>query len=216
MCNFFSAFIVYVIDKDDDGRKQILTLSDLLCHCGINCIIDQYHCNDNILSWPQWVSKQIKSCISEEGYILLECSQVMFKRLYTDVNSTIKMVAGQIECLTFSYHLRKNTGRFIPFCIDGVSLTVIPPILSEKTHYNFPFSKLPQKFLSGSKYAYPNYTQEDVQQLLANPDFASLRSLVATLTKQQEIYRPSICKTSKGLFGLCIHNICMPYVLITL
>ena len=155
MCNkdificvqFLSAFIVYVIDKDDEGRKQILMLSDLLCCCGIDCIIDQYHCNDNILSWPQWVSQQIESCISEEGYILLECLQVMFNILDSNsINPPIKMIAGHIDCQTLRYHLHSKAESFLPFCIDGVSSTVIPHILSERTLYNFPYSKIPQNF----------------------------------------------------------------------
>ena len=174
-------------------------LSDLLCYCGIDCVIDQYHCNDNILNWPQWVSEQIDSCIAEEGYILLECSQVMSTLLKS--NSCIKMIFGHIHCQTFQCYLHNKTKYFLPFCIDGISSSVIPFVLSERTSYNFPFSKLPQNFFSGSKDSSPNITQEDVEQLLANDDFASLKNLVATLTKQEEICQPTVCKTGKGFLS---------------
>ena len=195
---------MYIIDKHDAGRKQILMLSDLLCCCGIDCIIDQYHGNDNILSWPQWVSDQIESCISEEGYILLECSQLMFDTLRSFDNPRITMIAGHIYCQSFRYYLNTKAQYILPFCIDGVSSNVVPRILSERTLYNFPYSKLPQKFFSGLRNLSPNLTQEDVEQLFANDDFASLRSLVATLTKQQEIPRLTVHNASKELL-CCIY-----------
>ena len=178
-------------------------LSDLLCCCGIDCVIDQYHGNDNILSWDQWVSKQIESCISEEGYILLECSQMMFNLLQSvSDNPRIEMAVGHIYCQTFKYYLHNKTKYFLPFCINGISSSVIPYILSERRTYNFPFRKLPQIFFSGSKDSSPSFSQEDAEQLLANDDFASLKNLVATLTKQEEICQPTISKTGKGFLSL--------------
>ena len=187
-------------------------LSDLLCCFGINCIIDQYHRYDNILSWPQWVSEQIESCISEEGYILLECSQLMFNILSSSDNPPITMIAGYIYCQSFKHYLHTKAQYFIPFCIDGVSSTVIPHILSERTFYDFPFSKLPQ-FFSEPKSLPPSFTQDDVKQLLANDHFASLRSLVATLTTQQEICQPTVCKASKRLLDMYLVS---AYVLIAI
>lgn len=194
---FYLAFIVYFINENDVDRNKILTLSDLLCCCGVDCIIDQYHSNDNILSWPQWMSDQIERCISEEGYILLECSQIMFSVLKNSDNSPIRMTYGYIDCQTFKYFLRNKAKNILPICIDNVSSDFIPYNLSERIPYYFPFSKLPQKFTSGSKVSFPNFDHKDVEQLLANPDFASLRSLVATLIKQQEICRPPVCQPSK-------------------
>ena len=107
------------------------------------------------------------------------------------------MTKGHIYCQAFRYYLYHNSQNILPFCIDDTSSDFIPRILLERTHYNFPFSKLPQKFTSGSKVSFPNFDHKDVEQLLANPDFASLRSLVATLIKQQEICRPPVCQPSK-------------------
>ena len=199
---FYLAFIVYFINENDVDRNKILTLSDLLCCCGVDCIIDQYHSNDNILSWPQWMSDQIERCISEEGYILLECSQIMFSVLKNSDNSPIRMTYGYIDCQTFKYFLRNKAKNILPICIDNVSSDFIPYNLSERIPYYFPFSKLPQKFISESNKDLPNYTQEEIKQLLAHPDFASLKSLVATLTGQQEICQPNVYRIGKQLYSV--------------
>ena len=112
-------------------------------------------------------------------------------------NPRINMTVGHIYCQTFKYYLHTKTKYFLPFCINGVSSNLIPYILSKRRTYDFPFSKLPQLFFSGSKDSSPNFTQEDAEQLLANDDFASLKNLVATLTKQEEIWQ-----LSKGFLSL--------------
>ena len=186
---FSLAFIVYLINQTDHNRKQILILSQILCCCGIDCNMDQYHSTENIISWPLWVSQQIDNCISKGGYILLECSRMMYNILCSSYNPPIKMVAGHIDCQNIRHYLHHNTKSVLPFFIDEVSSCFIPQSLSEKTFYNFPFRKLPKIFTSESS---QNLTEENVQELLANPDFTSLRSLVATMTKQQEICQPHI------------------------
>ena len=201
---------MYLINKSDHNRRQILILSDILCCYGIDCNIDQYHSTKDIISWPQWVSQQIDKCIAEGGYILLECSQVMCNILGNPDNPPIKMVAGHIDCQTIRCYLHHKTKNFLPFFIDEVSSDLIPSSLSERTPYCFPFSKLPKVFTSDS---YPNFTKEDAEQLIVNPDFTSLRSLVAMVTKQQEICQPNIGSLGKKLmyFGL-ISMLCMYFI----
>jgi len=187
-----------VINKDDN-RRQILILSNLLNLCGIDCIIDQYYRTDgSIINWSDWVSTQMDSCISGGGYILLECSQNMYDLLERNSgNCRIEMADGHIFSQSFKYYLQHNVKSFLPFKIDDDSSSCIPHSLSERTLYHFPFSKLPQKFTCESGDSSCNLTPDDVVQLLDNPNFDSLRNLVATLTKQQEIPKPNLCQTSK-------------------
>ena len=209
---FSIAFIVYLANKTDLGRKQVLILSNILRLCGIKCKIDQYYKNDIILSWPQWVSHKIDKCISKKGYILLEISQTMYDILNNPDNPLVTMVDGFIDCQGIRHYLQNNTSHFVPFYIDEVpsctphGLSAITPhSLSAMTVYNFPFSKLPKLFTSDS---FPNFNQKDVHQLLDSPDFASLRSLVAKLNKQQEIPPPDIQPYSENL---CISTVAILY-----
>ena len=198
---FLSTFILYANKEVDSDRMDILFLSNLLCHCGVDCTIDQYNRNKHVLDWGKWVSDQIDSCISHKGHVLLECSQNMLTSLEVkDHNQSIQMVDAHVDCLTLRHYITKHADRFIPFKIDDTSLDFIPSSLSSKSIYHFPISQLPKgcitTVLSGQK------NLSDFQ-ILDNPHFASLRSLVATLTGQQEIPKPVIGKTCKKCFVVC-------------
>ena len=195
---FLSAFILYANKEVDSDRMDILFLSNLLCHCGVDCTIDHYNRNKHVLDWGKWVSDQIDSCISQKGYVLLECSQSMLTSLeVTDRNQNIQMADAHVDCLTLRHYITKHADRFIPFKIDDTSLDFVPSSLSSKSIYHFPISQLPRDcittVLSGQK------SVSDFQ-ILDNPHFVSLRSLVATLTGQQEIPKPVIGKPCKKCF----------------
>ena len=200
MCMLYYSlvFIVYLVDKAVNAEKKIQILSKILHYCGIDCNIDQYFKSENILSWPQWISQQIESCIFKGGYILLECSEMMFNILKSSHNPTIEMAAGNIDGQTIGHHIRQSTNSFLPFCIDEDSSRFVPASLSGKAFYIFLYSKLPELFISG------DFTQDDViQLLLTNPDFNSLNRLVATVTNQQVIIKPVIKPIGKTLTLLC-------------
>ena len=183
-CTALSAFIVYAKEEYDLYGEQVLQLSNLLNDCGINCDIDLYHINDNIPDWSFWVGKSVEYCIaSERSHVILVCSPTMITTLEErSDNARVEMVGGYIDRLALRHYLEEGAQKFVPLFINDDSLTgCVPASLSGKTCYNFPCDKLTEM---------PENTT--AKQILDHPDFASLRSLVATLTKQQEIPSPVV------------------------
>lgn len=188
------AFVIYIYKEIDPDGKQCLVLSNLLCNCGIDCDIDQYYRNHDILDWVKWVSERINVCISKKGYILLECSQAMYTSLEdTKDNHRIQMAVAHVDCFTLRNFIRKHTDRFIPFYTDKKSCDYIPHCLSLKAIYHLPINLLPKNF------ALEILDQRNELDLtiLESPDFAAFKRLVATLTGQQEIPKPAIGKPCK-------------------
>lgn len=186
-----SAFILYAKEDYDAYGEQVLQLSNLLNNCGVHCDIDLYHLNDNIPDWSFWVGKNLEYCIaSENSHIILVCSSTMITTLEErSDNARVEMVGGYIDRLTLRHYLEKGAQQFLPIFINDDSLTdCVPPSLSGRTCYYFPYDKL-TKIPENST----------AKQILDHPDFASLRSLVATLTKQQEILSPPV-----GTGKLCV------------
>ena len=195
---FLSAFILYANKEADSDRMDILFLSNLLRHYGVDCTIDQYNRNKHVLDWGKWVSDQINSCVSHKGYVLLECSQCMHISLeVTDHNQNIRMVDAHVDCLTLRHYITKHADRFIPFKTDDTSLDFVPASLSSRSVYHFPISQLPKDCITTVLSGQKNISDF---QILDNPDFASFRCLVATLTGQQEIPKPVIGKPCKKYF----------------
>ena len=179
----FSAFILYSKEENDPHGDQVLCLSNLLCNCGINCDIDLNHTNDKILNWSFWVGKSLEYHItSYYSYVILVCSPIMISTLVQrNDDARLQMVAGYIDCLTLRHYLQEGAHKFLPLFINNPSEEYVPPSLSGKTCYYFPYDKLIEMPENVS-----------AQQVLDHPDFTSLRSLVATLTGQQEIPPPHL------------------------
>ena len=173
-----TAFIVYTKEEDDPDGDQVLCLSNLLIRCGISCDIDLYHTNDNILDWSSWVENNLKQC----SFIILVCSPTMYSVLVERNDSArVEMVAAYINRLILRQYLDQGVQKFLPVCTDKPSANFIPQILAGKTCYHFPYKLLSQ---------IPEGTT--AHEVLDYPNFALLRSLVATLTGQQVTLRPSI------------------------
>jgi len=173
---------MYAKEQDDPHGDKVLSLSDLLIKCGIDCTIDHYHANENIPNWSFWVQSQIEFFLAaKDGYILLICSEKMFELLnYTTDNIRIKMVHAHIDQLTLKIFLEGYTVKFLPVVIDEYQKNVIPLCLQGTTTFVFPYTHL------------INDTNDtDHQSILELPEFLSVRNLVATLSKQQEIPRPT-------------------------
>ena len=190
---------MYANKQSDLDRQDILLLSDLLCHNGVDCTIDQYHSSSIVIDWDKWVSHQIDFCISQNGYVLLECSESMYSSLeVVDCNRKIQMAAAHVYSLTLLEYIRKSTDRFIPFYIDDTLSELTPKLLSSKSIYRFPFSQLTQDLLGREQMSVLDY------ETFCSPAFDSLRSLVATLTGQAETPKPKVGKPRKQRFVLCI------------
>ena len=175
---------MYAKEENDPDGDQVLCLSNLLIRCGISCDIDLYHTSDNILDWSSWVENNLKLHIASQfSFIILVCSPTMFSALVErNDNARVEMAAAYIDRLTLKQYLQQGVQRFLPLCINDTSANCIPPNLSGKTLYYFPYNKLLSEIPEGTT----------APEVLDHPDFASLRSLVATLTGQQETAIPSI------------------------
>ena len=169
---------MYAKEDHDPNGDQVLMLSDVLRHAGVDCDIDLYHINENIQDWSHWTSLSIHYCVAKKDYILLVCSPRMIALLEeTGGNPRINMCAGYIDRLTLRNLIQQHTNSFVPLIDPSVS-NVVPPVLSGKTTYHLSFSRMPQNI--------------SIDRLLDHPDFTSLRSLVATLSGQQENPPPDV------------------------
>ena len=175
---------MYAKEENDPGGDQVLCLSNLLSSCGISCDIDLYHTNDNLLDWSSWVADNLEHHIASQcSFIILVCSPTMYSVLVKrNDNARVEMAAAHINCLTLKHHLEQGVQKCLPVCINDPPANCIPPILLRKTCYHFPYNKLLSEIPEGTT----------AHEVLDHPDFASLRSLVATLTGQQETPIPSI------------------------
>ena len=193
---FLSAFILYANKEVDSDRIDILFLSNLLHHYGVDCINDQYSRNKHVSGWGKWVSDQIDSCISQKGYVLLECSKSMHTLLdVKDHNQkNIQMTDAHVDFHTLRDYIMKHPDRFIPFKFNDTSLEFVPTTLSSNSFYHFPISQLPEGCITAVLSGKKNISDF---QILDNPDFVSLRRLVDTLTGQQENAQPIIGKPCK-------------------
>jgi len=175
-------FIMYAKEGSDPHGAKVLNLSDLLNNCGIDCTIDHYYANDNVPDWSFWVTRHIEHCIaSENGYILLVCSEAMFTLLEeTSDNCRIQMMHAHIDRQTLKTILVENRLKFLPVVIDEKQRNFVPLCLQEKTIFHFP-----QELINNI-----NGGNMDYQSMIDLPIFSSVRCLVATVSGQQEIPRP--------------------------
>lgn len=208
-CAVSSAFIVYAKEQNDPHGVRVLCLSNLLNNCGIECDIDLYHSNENIVDWSFWVGKNLEYHIaSQHSYIIMVCSPTIISTLEErNDNARIEMVAAYIDRLTLRYHLEEGAQKIFPVFINDPSANCVPPSLSGKTCYHFPYDKL--------LYELPECAT--AEQVLGHPDFASLRSLVASLTGQQEIPAPGP-NVAQGKYNLnssnCVTRFAIIYPLV--
>jgi len=191
---------MYAREDEDPAGHKVQSLSDILHYCGVDSDVDIYHANKNIPDWSFWVNKAIEhTAAATNGYILLICSQEMISVLEeTSENAKVQMICGHIDRLTLRHLIVSNTRKFIPVFISDQSIEeYVPPSLSGKTYYHFPYeliNKIPQG-------ATPD-------QILRYRQFSSLKSLVATLTGQTENPPPHI---GEGNVYMCIYvcTVCM-------
>ena len=177
----YSAFIMYSKEENDPEGQQVLCLSNLLNNYGIECNIDLYHRNENIMDWTFWAGKNVEYySTSAYSYVILVCSPTMIATLEErNDNACVEMVVGHIDRLTLRHYLQQDAQRVLPLFINKSSADFVPPSLSGKTWYHFPYDILAEM-------------PEDVlpEQVMEHPAFTSLRSLVATLTGQPEHVAP--------------------------
>lgn len=169
---------MYAKEESDPSGLTVSCLSDLLNACGINCDIDLYHVDDNVMDWSVWMDECLKCHVTNEHcFVIMVCSSTMISALEEkNDDACVKMVEGFIHCQTLRYYLKEYAQKFLPLCINDPSPNCVPPSLG-KTCYYFPYDKLLHEI--------PEDATTD--QLLNHPDFASLRNLVDKLNRQQNV-----------------------------
>ena len=172
---------MYSKEKYDSHGNQVLCLSNLLNNYGVYCDIDLYHLTENILDWSFWVGKTVEyHTTSIYSHVILVCSPTMITTLEErSDNARVEMIGGYIDSLTLRHYLQQGAQKVLPLFINKSSTDYVPPSLSGKTWYHFPYDTLAELPKSISP-----------QEVLNHPSFTSLRSLVATLTGQPEHVPP--------------------------
>lgn len=173
------ACIVY--SKDDDPHNLVRDLSDFLNVCGVECDIDQYHANENILDWGSWTEELIKNHAARKGYVLLVCSPKLYQQL-TNIASNLKkieMKVGHISNLTLNTLIKDEniTSYVIPVFLEQYRKEFIPTCLVGRICYVANITKVP----SDGPF---------IETALNTPELESLRSLVYRLRDEPEVIRP--------------------------
>ena len=174
--------IVYA--KDDDPHNYVLDLSDFLNHCGVDCDIDQYHANENILDWGGWNETVIKNRASRNGYVLLVCSPKLHQQLsYSASSSNIGMKSGHINNLTLNTLIKDTniTHHIIPIFLEQSSKKFIPTCLAGRSCYLICITKLLELLSRGIA----------INDALNVRELESLRSLVCLLRGEPEVVKPA-------------------------
>ena len=178
-CVQFSAFIVYAKEEYDPRGEQVLCLSNLLHNSGINCDIDLYYIDENNVgfNWPYWVEHNLREYTANPHCcVILVCSPTMISLLdERNANAHVEMVAAHFDSLVLGHFLQHYAKKFLPLLVNDPSTNYVPPSLSRQICYYFPYYKLNEMPENVSTHA-----------VLNHPDFASLKSLVDMLTRQQE------------------------------
>ena len=175
------AMILYC-HNDGPASDYVLTLSDFLCNCGVDCDIDQYHTNDNITDWDQWWERRINNVIARNGFVLFAVAYCDHLKKCMAESGRIQMSHGFISGLLLSSMIgdRNKTSRIIPVFLDAVNGALLPGVLSQRTSYCANIRVLDT--VNGPSSA----------EILNMPGLESLRSLVFRLTGQVEVEKPMV------------------------
>jgi len=155
----------------------------------VDCDIDQYHTNQNVLDWGIWNEAEIRKCISREGFVLLVCSPRLHRQLCDPRNSSrIEMRAGHLTSLILNSLIKDSqiTQRVIPVFLEQCRLDCVPTCVAERTCYA----------LNWSRVMNCDPTAE-AGVILSTPGLEQLRSLVCRLRKEPESLKPDVV-TSPG------------------
>jgi len=177
------AFIVY--SKEDDPNNYVKDLADFLrANCGVDCDIDQYHSNENVLDWGLWNEKEIRKCANKNGYVLLVCSPKLHQQIYDARSSCrIEMRTGHLTNFTLNSLIKDSTitQRVIPVFLEQHRMEYVPTCVAERTCYALNWSRVMN--------CDPN---AETSVILNTPGLESLQSLVCRLRNEPESTKPRV------------------------
>jgi len=175
--------VILYCHNDGPATDYVLTLSDFLCTCGVDCIIDQYHANDNdITDWDQWWERKINEVIANNGFVLFAVACYNHLKMCMANSERIQMSHGFMSGILLSSMLGdvKKSSRIIPVFLDVPDDRLLPSVLSQRTSYCANVRVLETANGPGNA------------EILNTPGLESLRSLVFRLTGQVEVEKPMV------------------------
>ena len=105
MCCIFLVFIVYTKEQHDPQGDRVLSLSDLLNNCGIDCTIDHYHTIEDISDWSYFAIENILSFSLQK---IAKC-QILYERI---AQSSRLFIPAKLDSKTYTstgvYSTRKS------------------------------------------------------------------------------------------------------------
>ena len=194
-------FIVY--SKDDDPHNHVCDLSDFLNHCGVDCDIDQYHTNENILDWGGWSEGVIKDRAARNGYVLLVCSPKLYQQL-SNVSSSVRieMKAGHISNMTLNALIKdeKITHHIIPVFLEQHRKEFILTCLGGRLCYSINITKIIELSSHG----------RGIDDILNTPGLEWFRSLVLRLRGEPDAVKPPLPMVPPPMCKQCTYST-LPY-----
>ena len=166
----------------------IIKLANFLrFHCGVDCDITSYHLNKDVTNWNEF----IKDRIEKAEYILLVCTKALNEKLTCQSHSRVEMTTStgpHILSSTLNSLLETNP-KTLPIILEESSRKYIPRHLQSMTVYIISFDTLPNADC---------ITEQTATEILDNPKYKDLRSLVAKLLHSPEVVASAVT-TNKSM-----------------
>ena len=180
-------FVLYAIEANsvDYTSRQVHDFTDFILRCGLNADVDLYHSSNNIVNWPVWTLKQLKVCTDNNGYIILLWSEAMETILIhrdANDNSVVEMAYAHVDRLSLLSLIQEKIKHFVVVCLDSNKSkdqirTTLPSNLSQGTVHDISIKNVPDNM--------------PVKEVLEQEQFSNLRTLISTLSRQQQFEKPN-------------------------
>ena len=164
---------------------DVINLENFLrFHCGVDCDITSYHLAKDVTNWNEF----IKDRIEKAEYMLLVCTKALNEKLTCQSHSRVEMTTltgPHILSSTLNSLLETNP-KTLPIILEESSRKYIPRHLQSMTVYIISFDTLADYI-----------TEQTAMEILDNPKYKDLRSLVAKLLHLPEV--ASAVTTNKSM-----------------
>ena len=165
---------------------DVINLANFLrFHYGVDCDITSYHLAKDVTNWNEF----IKDRIEKAEYILLVCTKALNEKLTCQSHSRVEMttlIGPHILSSTLNSLLETNP-KTLPIILEESSKKYIPRHLQSMTVYTISFGTLADYI-----------TEQTAMEILDNPKYKHLRSLVAKLLHSPEVVASAVT-TNKSM-----------------
>ena len=172
-------------NKDDISGHVVNLANFLHMHCGIDCDTTSYHLNKDVTNWNEF----IKGRIEKAEYMLLVCTKELNEKLTCQSHSRVEMTAltGPYILNSTLNSLLETNPKTLPIILEESSKKYIPRHLQSMTVYTISFGTLADYI-----------TEQTAIEILDNPKYKDLRSLVAKLFHSPEVVASAVT-TNKSM-----------------